>query len=501
MDSNKTPLVDHISRSPETCSKGTYDLIIIGGGIYGITLALESSRRNLKALLLEQEDFGGKTTCNYLRIIHGGLRYLSALDLVRFYDSVKERSWFLRHFPTLVQPLDCLLPLYGESHHKPSFFRCALALNTMLSIGTNRDLRPEMRIRPGKVLTPEQTIDLFPSVNRQGLKGGALWQDGFVPNAPRLLIELLRWACRYGACAVNYCRVDRLVANNGQAQGVEAQDVLSGRTYRYTAPIVINAAGPWCRDIASAFDRDISLLFPKRILVWNLLFDRSQLSSCALAIRGRNTSHTYFIPPWRDRLLVGTGHAVLHDGEYRPPKSKELAVMIDDCNASIPGLKLTANRIKRIFWGIMPGKENGQLGRRPVFFDHSVNSGPMGLYSVSGVKFTTARKVADQCLSRIFGNSSLIKYGKDFQPSQEFQRRILDTKDLMLYRSFLQNIMKHESITSLADLVLRRVDMTDKDDFIHKLDIMKELFDIDILNWKKQVDVTLSELDGYVSKC
>ena len=89
-----------IARRPNRAAKETYDLIVVGGGVYGIALLLEAARRGMKPLLLEQSDFGSETSWNSLRIVHGGLRYLQSLDLPRFFESVGERRWFLRQPPT-----------------------------------------------------------------------------------------------------------------------------------------------------------------------------------------------------------------------------------------------------------------------------------------------------------------------------------------------------------------------------------------------------------------
>src|SRR5918996_1043423 len=88
-----------IERAVERAQAQDHDLIVVGGGIYGIALALETARRGLGVLLVERADFGGATSWSNLRILHGGLRYLQSLDLVRFYQSVGERRWFLRRFP------------------------------------------------------------------------------------------------------------------------------------------------------------------------------------------------------------------------------------------------------------------------------------------------------------------------------------------------------------------------------------------------------------------
>ena len=76
--------------------------------------------------MLERDDFGGATSFNSLRIIHGGFRYLQNLDLPRFFESVSDRKWFLQNFPDLVEPIPCLIPLYGKGVYRPSDFSSSI---------------------------------------------------------------------------------------------------------------------------------------------------------------------------------------------------------------------------------------------------------------------------------------------------------------------------------------------------------------------------------------
>ena len=95
-------------------------------------IALEATRRRLRPLLLERADFAGATSHNSLRILHGGLRYLQSLDLGRSLESIRERAWWRAHFPELVQPLPCLMPLYGDGLRRPAALRLGLLLNDLL---------------------------------------------------------------------------------------------------------------------------------------------------------------------------------------------------------------------------------------------------------------------------------------------------------------------------------------------------------------------------------
>lgn len=53
-------------------STSDFDLVVVGGGVSGLGVALRASKRGLKTLLLERDRCGGATSNNSLRIVHGG---------------------------------------------------------------------------------------------------------------------------------------------------------------------------------------------------------------------------------------------------------------------------------------------------------------------------------------------------------------------------------------------------------------------------------------------
>ncbi|MGH6919140.1 MAG: FAD-dependent oxidoreductase, partial [Geminicoccaceae bacterium] len=284
---------------------------MVGGGIYGISLALEAARRGLKVLLVERADYGGATSWSNLRILHGGLRYLQSLDLARFYESVGERSWFLRHFPDLVRPLPCLMPLYGRGLKRPSVFKAALLLNDILSWRRNAGVGRAIQLPKGRLSSAAETIALFPAVDRQGLQGGALWHDAVMLSPERVAIEMLRWACACGAGALNYVEATGLLVDRGAVRGILACDRIGGRELRLRAGTVINAAGPWARVLARGMGSDLPALF-RPVLAFNVLLDRPPIAEVAVAVEPRRAAaQTHFCLPWKGLLLAGTSYAAL----------------------------------------------------------------------------------------------------------------------------------------------------------------------------------------------
>lgn len=497
-----------ITRNPSNAAQSSYNLIIIGGGIYGAMLTLEAARRNLRALLIEKADFGGATSYNSLRIVHGGFRYLQTLDLPRFYESVGERKWFLKTFPELVKPLSCLMPLYGKGLRRPPILLTALKLNDTLSFTRNQGIRPDRHLPPGKVIKTEAVKAIFPNVDSEGLQAGAIWYDACMPDSQRLVIGALRWACSLGATALNYVEAQDLLKVNQTVSGVVAQDQLTGETHEYQGKIVVNAAGPWCRELAANFDREVPNLFYKSI-AWNILFDRASLSDFALAIEPKKpNAQTYFLHPWKGRLLAGTIHNPwFKDIQANPiPDPSEISEFIDNLNFAIPGLKLSQSQILRVFSGLLPAEEpnSKELAVREVILNHeTLPQGIKGLYSISGVKFTTARLVAEKTIQQIFPQLSPVD-ATEIAPAEA--QRLQGLYDYHWYpqpelndcSEELKDIIKNESVQHLDDLILRRTSLGDNPQRALKIaPMICKLFNWDDSKSKQEIQ----RLEEFYQRC
>jgi len=459
-----------ILREPEAAGRDRFDAIVVGGGIYGITLAVEAARRRLRVLLVERDDFGGATSRNHLRIIHGGFRYLQSGDLPRYFESVSERRWFLRALPDWIEPLPCLMPLYGSGVRRTPILRAGLLANDLLSITRNRGVVDRARLPGGRVVPSAEVRRLHPGVAAEGLTSGAIWYDAFAPDPPRVLMTLLHRACAAGVTALNYVEATGLLESAGAVAGIRAVDRVNGGELELRAPVVLNAAGPWCRELAERLDRDTPDLF-RPTLAWNLLLDRPSLSSHALALTARRPgAQTLFLVPWKGYILAGTRHAPWSGATEAPTLTAELHQgFLDDLNEVAPELALDPDAVLRVYSGLLPGTRPGRadLRNRPVVLHHGDHSGPRGLWSVSGIKFTTARRVADRALSRCFpaqprgpelpaserepGRDGARRFGPGWNPET----------DPAPWREDLHRLVAEESVVHLDDLLMRRTSLAD----------------------------------------
>lgn len=434
--------------------KHSYDVIVIGGGIYGAMVAMESQGRGLQTLLLERNDFGGATSFNNLRTIHGGLRYLQSADLSNFFASVAARRWFLRTFPDLVTPLGCLLLLDGNGARRTYVMRPALQLNDFLSRNRNSGLPVESMIAGGQIIGAKELQRLYPGVDISRFEHAAVWHDATVPDAPRLLIEVLRWAAHKGAHVQNYADVRELVVDSHQVRGVRAQHRFSSEMLEIEAPLVINASGPQVPQTLTAFGiRHRPGWQPS--LAWNLVLKRPALSSHAIAVPAPSGT-VYFLHPWKGRCMIGTGHAL---GATREPSASQLSAMLADLNAAVPSLALSESEIEHVLAGTLPARLGNRLRltRRPAIVDHGRAGGPRGLVSVTGVKFTTSRIVANRLMNRIHPCSAEIWRDRPLpEPGWKVDR---DELNLPATAMRLKELASREWVCRMEDLVQRRTNL------------------------------------------
>lgn len=449
-------------RDMENAALQEYDTIIVGGGIYGITLALEAGRRGKKCLLLERGDFGEYTSFNSLRIIHGGLRYLQSLDLHRFRESVGERSWFLRSFPRQVKPMPCLMPLYGRGLKRPSIFRVALLLNHLLALDRNKDLDDEHQLPVGGILSPEKSRELFSLVDMDGLQGSALWYDAQMENSELLIMELLQLACESGTTAINYCEVQSISTGDGSVTGVSALDREQGKTLSFKANTIINSAGPWAGKLIKGLGGDNEKIYCPS-LAWNVIFNRPSLSSHALAVQGKQPgSRALFVTPWRGKIFAGCGHEPWNKSQEKPMPSKaQLLHFIDEVNEAVPGVALKLDDVSRVCCGLLPTIEPGSnvLTKREVLIDHQKKGGPKGLYSIGGIKFTTARLVAEKIWGLIENEKNtkgLPPYSSLLSANNQNAHPAFTPQDQTSMYALGKAAGQNGNVVHLDDLILRR---------------------------------------------
>jgi glycerol-3-phosphate dehydrogenase len=222
---------------------GTFDVLVVGGGITGAGVALDAAARGLRTALVERDDFASGTSSKSSKLVHGGLRYLQNGDIRLVYEALHERQRLLRNAPHLVKVLPFLIPVFtGKGGIIPK--QVARALGSAMWM---YDLTGGIRI--GKVhrrLKADAARAHMPTLGDR-LAWAYLYYDAQTDDA-RLTLAVARTAALdFGAAMINHAAVTELRREAGRVVGA-AVDTGRG-TLDVRARVVVNATGLWADDV------------------------------------------------------------------------------------------------------------------------------------------------------------------------------------------------------------------------------------------------------------
>ena len=422
-----------------------HDVLVIGGGIHGAFAAWDAAQRGLATALVEAEDFGAGTSWNSLKTIHGGLRYLQSADLPRMRESIRERRTLLAIAPELVRPLRFVVPAYGHGLKGREALALALFANDLVSADRNRGLPEAQRIPTGRSLSRDEFLRLVPGVPAQDLTGGGAWTDAQVESSERLLVGVLHAASAEGASLANHARVSGALRRDGRVAGVQVLDALGGGVLDIRARQVLNAAGPGMDDVLVTLGVRRAPVPLLRAL--NLVLNRTLAKGHGIG--ALSAGRYLFLVPWRERAMIGTDYVPAG----APADPREADRFLEEAARAFPWAELRAADVALVHRGRVPGLDAKRLAVRHVLLDHAAEGAP-GLVSVQGVKYTTARAVAEETVDLLCR-----KLGRA-RRSRTAATRLLHARPLegdLVERS--REAAREEMAMTLADAVLRRLDL------------------------------------------
>jgi len=395
-----------------------FDVVVVGGGVTGAAIAWDAAQRGLSVALLERGDFGGATSANSLKVVHGGIRYLQHVDVARVRESSRERSAWLRIAPHLVRPMPVLVPAYGHGIRGPEAMAAAFTLLEALTAGRNRGLRdPAHRIPRARLISRAETSARCPELVRPDLTGAGLFWDGQLLNPPRLVWELVRNAGAAGAVAANYCEVRRFVRRADRIVGVLVEDVPGGERFVVRGRVVVNAAGPFAEELyvrdglrdgrRVPLSRDMAVVI-RRPLVGEQAVAVQTGYRDPDAVLSRGFRHL-FVVPWRGVTLAGV-HSIVFPGDPFALTTTEVEVeaFVREINQAVPAWRLTLNDVALVHAGLLPigsaAPRGGDVsfGKRPYLVDNARTDGVEGLVTAVANRFTIARGLAQRAVDLVF---------------------------------------------------------------------------------------------------
>lgn len=370
---------------------GPFDVLVIGGGATGAAVALDSASRGYATALVERLDFGDGTSSRSTKLVHGGVRYLEQGNVPLVMEALHERGILKQNAPHLVSELAFIVPNY--IWWEAPFYGIGLRIYDLLAgrygFGQSRNL------------SREETLGAIPTLKIDGLRGGVVYYDGQFDDA-RLLIQMIATAAEQGAAAMNYCEAIALLkGDDGFVDGARVLDRESGREFELRARVVVNATGAFSDGVRQLADPNAApMIAPSQGV--HLVFDNSFLASdSAILVPHTADGRVMFAIPWHGHTLVGTTDTPVAEAPIEPRPFAEEVDFILETAAQYLDHAPSRRDILSAWAGIRPlVKAGGGGGTSALSRDHSIHVDRNGLLTIAGGKWTTCRKMAEDCVNQ-----------------------------------------------------------------------------------------------------
>ena len=503
--------VDSLSRADAINSitdAGTFDILVVGGGIHGAAVARFAAAYGFKTTLLERSDYAGATSSRSSKMAHGGLRYLELCDFEQVFEGIKAREEMFEHIGNLVKPADFLIPVPKGSY----FFKIKLGIGLFLY-----DLLVKKKDRRHRWI-PRAKLN-FPGFHsgRDDLMGCFVYTDGIMSDA-RLVIDNIIAARRYGAACLNYCEVTSLTRGKDGILEVKALDTKGGSELNLRAKLIVNCTGPWASMLANTLGAEPRPLKFSRGS--HIIFNKPWTGpSLFLPMPGK--ARYYFVWPHHAGTMVGTTEREVEQIELDPmPSTDEVDEILGRLEKDIPDAGLNRGSACYAFAGIRTLPIRGKDANSAVLSRKHIWTHVNGVLSLLGGKYTTASwtafegvKEAAQILGRPLSNAEiqerqdlkklpgstsnteskeLINALTHRQLPSEIQDRLLGRYGKRLGDNYLEYVQRSpekiieletmialdtEQVESLEDLMRRRLELEYTEGHGEKyLPIIKEVF-------------------------
>ncbi|MDT0305947.1 glycerol-3-phosphate dehydrogenase/oxidase [Streptomyces sp. DSM 44917] len=368
----------------------TYDLLVVGGGILGISVAWHAAQSGLRVAMVDAGDFAGATSSASSKLVHGGLRYLQTGAVRLVAENHHERRVLARDVaPHLVNPLTFYLPVYkGGPHSAAKLGAGVFAYSALSAFGDG----------VGRVISPAKAAAANPALRTENLRAVAVYGDHQM-NDSRVAVMTVRAAVQAGATVLNHAEVTGLRFTKGRVTGAEVRDRLDGTEFGVDARLVLNAAGPWVDHLRRMEDpgAEPSIRLSKGA---HLVLRRTAPWGAAMATFVDKYRVTFALP-WEDQLLLGTTDES-YEGDPADVRATEADIrqILDEASLSVKDQALDRSLMTYAFAGlrVLPGGPGGvETAKRETV----VTEGRGGMLSVAGGKWTGYRHIGRMVLGKL----------------------------------------------------------------------------------------------------
>lgn len=467
-------MIDPNQQSPKAQQAKTldYDVIIVGGGIYGAAMLWEASHRGLRSLLIERSDFGSGTSANSLKTIHGGIRYLQQFDFKRCYESDREKVILRKIAPNLITPLKCAVQSQASltsnvwAMRAGAFLMNRISQLSTLGSGRNNDLFNPATV---KKLAPFLSQSSQSPASAQAEKTNYLtWEDAQVLDSERLCMAFIDASIQTGATALNYTTVNQVESHDsGAAYAVHCvnSNETSPQTYQFSAAAVIDCSANSAlkqsqSNQTSGYVAGVNLVVDHAFSEYAVAIPQALDNACSSSERDQ-AKGMLFLSPWRGITLAGTWY-------YHTDQSTLDQDFVEQCcqrlHAALAqqGIEMSLeelnNKVVDVHFGFLPCKINEHNAERSIINQCAVHQIDENWFRVEGNKYTTARLNAKKMIDRLAQKNDSIEPSESHRRRLEFAQKCNYPKHAVwdaLTKRYAQHASLMKDYYELADIETR----------------------------------------------
>lgn len=368
-------------RNTAALQQQRFDLLVIGGGIYGAWTAYDAARRGLSVALIEKHDWAAGTSSASSKLIHGGLRYLEHFEFALVRHSLTERRVLAKLAPHLVRPLNFVLPLWKGARAGPLTLSVGLMLYDAMGLG-------RQPVQRHKHFHRERLLKRYPFLASDGLKRGFRYGDCQEDDA-RLCLNVVAAAQAAGVVCANRVEALALSEQAGRVRGAEVRDTETGARWRMHASATVTATGPWTAPLLGAASPPLKLVAGTHVVLPAIADCRS-----AFLLTAPQDGRVFFVIPWYGRTLIGTTESRVVTAEAAQASEAEERYLLAAANAWLPGLNWTSADVLARFSGVRALQAQATENLSAVTREFAIETPRAGLIVPIGGKYTTARSDA-----------------------------------------------------------------------------------------------------------
>src|ERR1700719_2986977 len=368
----------------------SWDFLVIGGGATGLGVAVDAAARGYSTLLVEQSDFAKGTSSRSTKLVHGGVRYLKQGNISVVLEALRERGLLCENAPHLVHHLSFIVPIY--SWWEGPFYGIGMKIYDRLA--------GKLGLSPSENLSREETLKRIPPLQPNGLQSGVSYYDGQFDDS-RLAVNLAQTIFDLGGAAINYAQVTSLIKEDELIAGAVIKDSETGKEHSIRAKAVINATGVFSDGIRKMDDPEARTVIAASQGAHVVLPKSFLPGDTAIMVPHTPDGRVMFAVPWHDCVVVGTTDTAVDSIQLEPrPMEEEIDFILTNASQYLSKPPSRSDVLSK-YAGLRPLVKVGDAkSTAAISRDHTILISNSGLLTITGGKWTTYRKMAEDAVTQ-----------------------------------------------------------------------------------------------------